>query len=146
MFSGPFKKSTTSLSDIPAITFTDPEVARVGVDSDTAHKTKELTVLELAYTEIDRAVTDEQKGFIEVVVDEDGVIQGATVVGSRASELFSPLLVAMHHGVTLDRLATTMFAYPTLASGLNILASRYATKQASRKATVRFMRRLWGRQ
>ena len=145
MLSGPFKKSVTSLSDIPAITFTDPEVARFGMDSDMARKVKELTVLELEYSEIDRAITDEYTGFIEVVFDRDGTLQGATIVGPQASELLSPLLVAAHHGVTLDRLATTMFAYPTLASGLNLLASRYAAQQAARRPTLKFIRLFWKR-
>lgn len=75
MLSGIFKKSTTSLSEIPAITFTQPEVARFGVDSSAAEKAKEMQVLSLDYHDIDRAITDGQTGFIEVVVDGDGDIE-----------------------------------------------------------------------
>lgn len=142
ILSGPFRKSVSSLSDIPAITFTDPEVARIGLDS-VAAASKGFTVERLNYNEIDRAITDEQAGFIEVAVDAKGLIVGATVVGAHASEILAPLLVAMRHKVPLGELATTMFPYPTLASGVNILASRYATKKAASGAALSVIRRFW---
>ena len=143
MLSGPFKKSTSVLSEVPAITFTMPEVARVGIDSVAAEQSPNLYIAHLDYSEIDRAITDQHEGFIEVVVTKKGIIVGATVVGPQASELLSPLLVAAHHKVPLQKLATTMFAYPTLASGLNILASRYASERANRGAVLAFIRRSW---
>lgn len=143
MLSGPFKKTTRILSEIPAITFTMPEVARFGVDSVIAEQSPKYSVARLEYSDIDRAITDQQHGFVEVVVTKKGLIVGATVVGPQASELLSPLLVAAHHNVPLQKLATTMFAYPTLASGLNIIASRYASQRASRGAAFGFIRRRW---
>ena len=142
MLAGPFKRSTTSLSPLPAITFTTPEVARFGIDSDTAVVQK-LHVERLDYAEIDRAVTDQKDGFIEVVVGKKGDIVGATIVGERASEILSPLLVAARGGVPLSDLATTTFAYPTLASGINILASRYATSQTKQKISFKIAARGW---
>lgn len=142
ILSGPLRKSVRSLSEIPAITFTDPEVARIGLDS-VAAAAKGFTVERLNYSEIDRAITDEQTGFIEAAVDAKGLIVGATVVGAHASEILAPLLVAMRHKVPLGELATTMFPYPTLASGVNILASRYATKKAAAGSALSLIRRFW---
>lgn len=142
MLAGPFKRSTTSLSPLPAITFTTPAVARFGVDSDAAIAQK-LRVERLDYTEIDRAVTDQKAGFIEVVVGKKGDIVGATIVGEHASEILSPLLVAARGGVPLSDLATTTFAYPTLASGINILASRYATSLTKQKVSFKIAARGW---
>ena len=142
MLAGPFKRSTTSLSTLPAITFTTPEVARFGLDSETAHA-QNMHVERLDYTEIDRAITDQQTGFIEVVVGKKGVILGATIVGQHASEILSPLLVAARSGLPLSELATTTFAYPTLASGINILASRYASAQATTKLSFKIAAGDW---
>jgi pyruvate/2-oxoglutarate dehydrogenase complex dihydrolipoamide dehydrogenase (E3) component len=109
---------------MPAVTFTDPEVARVGLNEREARgqgTAYEVTVFELA--DLDRATVEgAARGFAKAltVPGKDRVL-GAAIVGQHAGELIAEFALAMRHGLGLDKILATVHAYPTWAE-----ANRYA--------------------
>lgn len=124
----PWIKTKADYTWMPWVTYTDPEVAQVGVTETTA-KEKGLDVesFRFDWTELDRAVTDgETTGFVKVVVPrgKDRIL-GASVVGAHAGEVLHELVVAAKHGVGLKKLSGTIHAYPTLASSVQRVADQF---------------------
>lgn len=104
---------------IPRVTFTQPEVAAVGVSTDRAYSRGDLLLLEWRHDHLDRAVTDAAtQGFTRLVVDGKGKVRGATVVGPRAGETLGELTLAIRLGLRTRDLASTTHAYPTYNDGL----------------------------
>ncbi|GAU66954.1 oxidoreductase [Streptomyces sp. NBRC 110611] len=98
---------------VPWVTYTDPEVARVGVTSAEGART-----LTLDHDRVDRAVADGRTdGFTCLVLDARGRIAGATVVAPRAGETIAHLATAVRLGWTPSRYARTVHPYPTYADG-----------------------------
>ena len=116
----PFKRRASRLT-LPWCTYTDPEIAHVGLARAEA-EARGLTVEEVAvpFAEVDRArLTGETAGFARILVEaRKGRILGATVAGAQAGELISEVSVAMAGGVTLGALAGVIHPYPTLAEVL----------------------------
>jgi len=103
---------------VPRVTFTDPEVAAVGVSTETAAIDPDLHVVLRDHAHLDRAVAESDVGgFTKLVVDAKGRILGATVVGPRAGETLGELSVAVRHGMRTRDLAGTTHAYPTYNDG-----------------------------
>ena len=98
---------------IPWCTFTDPEIARVGIgEQDT--ESEHLIRLEIPLRENDRALLDgEEEGVLRIYHDRRGGIHGATLVASHAGEMIGELIVAMRHNVRLGSLASDIHPYPT---------------------------------
>lgn len=121
---GHIKKFKADYSVVPWATFTDPEVARVGL-SETEAKEKgiEVEVTRYDLRELDRAVTDGfVKGFVKVLtVPGKDKILGVTIVGEHAGDLIAEFVLAMKHGLGLNKILQTMHIYPTLAE-----ANKYA--------------------
>jgi pyruvate/2-oxoglutarate dehydrogenase complex dihydrolipoamide dehydrogenase (E3) component/uncharacterized membrane protein YdjX (TVP38/TMEM64 family) len=121
---GYVKKFRADYSVIPWATFTDPEVARVGLNEIDARKQNipyEATTYGL--DELDRAITDgEAHGMVKVltVPGKDRVL-GATLVGEHAGDLIVEYIAAMKHGIGLNKILGTIHIYPTLAE-----ANKYA--------------------
>lgn len=109
---------------IPAATFVDPEVARVGLNEREAKEQGvAYEVTRFGLDELDRALADgESEGFVKVLTapGRDRIL-GATVVGRHAAELLAGFVLAMKHGLGLDKILGTVHAYPTWAE-----ANRYA--------------------
>ena len=109
---------------IPAATFTEPEVARVGLNEQQARAQGiacEVTRFELA--ELDRAIADEAtEGFVKVLTEpgRDRIL-GVTIVGAQAGDLIAEYVLAMRHGLGLNKILQTIHIYPTLAE-----ANKYA--------------------
>jgi pyruvate/2-oxoglutarate dehydrogenase complex dihydrolipoamide dehydrogenase (E3) component len=109
---------------IPWATFTDPEVARVGLNETEAKARNvphEVSVYRMQ--ELDRAIADEAAhGLVKVltVPGKDRVL-GATIVGESAGELIGEFVSAMKHGIGLNKILGTIHVYPTLAE-----ANKYA--------------------
>jgi pyruvate/2-oxoglutarate dehydrogenase complex dihydrolipoamide dehydrogenase (E3) component/uncharacterized membrane protein YdjX (TVP38/TMEM64 family) len=121
---GQFRRFRVDCSVIPAVTFVDPEVARVGLNEREAKEQGvacEVTRYEL--DDLDRAITEDQAhGFVKVLtVPGKDRILGATIVGQHAGELLAEFVLAMRHGLGLNKILGTIHAYPTWAE-----ANKYA--------------------
>ena len=121
---GDLKKFKADYSVIPWATFTDPEVARVGLNETEAREkniTYERSVFELK--DLDRAIADEEAhGFIKVLtVPGTDRILGCTIVGEQAGDLITEYVAAMRHRFGLNKILGTIHIYPTLAE-----ANKYA--------------------
>jgi pyruvate/2-oxoglutarate dehydrogenase complex dihydrolipoamide dehydrogenase (E3) component len=116
----PVKRRVSALT-IPWCTYTDPEIAHVGLGAAEARErgiaAEEVTV---PFADVDRArLAGETEGFVRILAHaKKGRILGATVAGAHAGELISEVSVAMAGGVTLGALAGVIHPYPTLAEAL----------------------------
>ena len=102
---------------IPRVTFTDPELAHVGLTEAEARRRRiALRVLRWPYHENDRAQAErETAGHIKVVTDRKGRILGATIVGAAAGELITTWTLAISQGLNIRAFAGIVVPYPTLA-------------------------------
>ncbi|MCE9663614.1 FAD-dependent oxidoreductase [Halomonas sp. M5N1S17] len=113
---GEFKRFRVSYRALPAVTYTDPEVARVGLSEKEARaQGTEFEVTRYELSELDRAITEGlTEGFVKVLtVPGKDRILGATVVGHGAGELLAEFTLAMTHGIGLNKLLGTVHPYPT---------------------------------
>lgn len=105
---------------MPWVTFTDPEIARVGLTADEAHARygAPTQVYTLDNDRVDRAITDDRtEGFTRLVLGKRNKIVGATVVSPRAGETISALAAAIRLGQTPSEYAKTVHPYPTYSDG-----------------------------
>lgn len=112
-------------------TFTDPELAHLGLTEEEARKNFEgIKVYATPYTSADRAVTDsEKKGLIKVITDQKGLILGAHIVGANAGEIIQGFLVAKSNRIPLSKLAQTLYIYPTLSELVKKTAAKPFVEQ-----------------
>jgi pyruvate/2-oxoglutarate dehydrogenase complex dihydrolipoamide dehydrogenase (E3) component/uncharacterized membrane protein YdjX (TVP38/TMEM64 family) len=120
----PFKKFKADYAVIPAATFIDPEVARVGLNEQEA-RAQGIAFETSTYKldDLDRAIADgEAHGFVKVLtVPGKDRILGVTIVGEHAADLIAEYVLAMKHGIGLNKILGTIHIYPTLAE-----ANKYA--------------------
>lgn len=120
----PLRKFRADYSVIPWATFTDPEVARVGLSESEAKAqgvVHEVTVFGI--DELDRAIADgTAQGMVKVLTapGSDRIL-GATIVGEHAGDLIAEFVAAMRHGLGMNKILGTIHVYPTLAE-----ANKYA--------------------
>jgi pyruvate/2-oxoglutarate dehydrogenase complex dihydrolipoamide dehydrogenase (E3) component len=112
-----FPGSTSGTPDLlPWVTFTDPEVAHVGLTEAEARQ-KHGAAVKVHHFDLehgDRAVTDDAAdGFIKMVYKGRGDLLGVTIVAERAGEMLTEFTLAMKHGLSLNKIRTTLHAYPT---------------------------------
>ncbi len=115
---GSFKKFKVDYSVIPWATFIDPEVARVGLNEQEAReKGIAYEVTQYNLDDLDRAITDSAtQGWVKVLtVPGKDRILGATIVGLHAGDLLAEFVLAMKHGLGLNKILGTIHTYPTLA-------------------------------
>ncbi|MDQ1315011.1 MAG: hypothetical protein QG662_1120, partial [Pseudomonadota bacterium] len=120
----PFRKFRVDYSVIPWATFVDPEVARVGLNEQEAEEQGiRYEVSRYDFDDLDRAIADgETHGFVKVLtVPGRDTILGVTLVGERAGDLIAEFVLAMKHGLGLNKILGTLHIYPTLAE-----ANKYA--------------------
>ncbi len=129
---------------IPRVTFTQPEVAAVGVGSEQARRGR-LTIRQVEHRHVDRAVAEQRTaGFSRLILDRKGRIAGATLVGPRAGEALAEVALAIAQGLRVRDLAGAMHAYPTYADG--VWNAAIAEVQAGlRRPSVRKVTALLGR-
>lgn len=104
--------------NVPWVTYTEPEIARVGLNETEARaRGIEHSVFRVDFSGNDRALADEaHEGFFsKVLADRRGRILGATIVHPRAGDLLGELVVAKKHGITLSQLSATIHPYPSLS-------------------------------
>lgn len=113
---------------IPWATYTDPEVAHVGLyEKDLEERGIGYTTISRAFDEVDRAIVDgETEGFVKVHVKKGkDQILGATIVGSHAGDMISEISVAMQAGMGLGKLAGVIHPYPTAAEAIRQCGDAY---------------------
>jgi pyruvate/2-oxoglutarate dehydrogenase complex dihydrolipoamide dehydrogenase (E3) component/uncharacterized membrane protein YdjX (TVP38/TMEM64 family) len=127
---GEFRLFKADYSVIPQATFIDPEVARVGLNEQEAREQGvACEVTKYGMADLDRAIADsEARGFVKVLtVPGKDRILGVTIVGSHAAELLAEYVLAMKHGLGLNKILGTIHTYPTLAE-----ANKYAAGEWKR--------------
>ena len=132
---------------IPRVTFTDPELAHVGLTETEARARKYKTqVLRWPYHENDRAQAERTtEGHIKVITNRNGRILGATIVGRHAGELISAWSLAVGQRLNIRAMATTVLPYPTLAEiGKRAAITRYTASLTSPvvRRMIAWLRRL----
>jgi pyruvate/2-oxoglutarate dehydrogenase complex dihydrolipoamide dehydrogenase (E3) component len=121
---GRFKKFRADFSVIPWATFTEPEVARVGLNElEAKEKNIDFEVTTYGIDDLDRAIADEKAhGLVKILtVPGKDKILGVTIVGEHAGDLIVEYVMAMKHGIGLNKILGTIHIYPTLAE-----ANKYA--------------------
>lgn len=129
---------------VPWCTYTDPEIAHVGLDEAGADaRGIRVRTLVQSLAEVDRAVLDgEERGFVKVHVrDRTDRIVGATVVARHAGEMLPELTLAIVHRLGLAKIADTMHAYPTQAEAIRKLGDTWNRSRLT--PTVRRVLRAW---
>lgn len=127
---GDFRKFKADYRVIPWATFIDPEVARVGLnEQDAKEQGIAVEVTKFGIHDLDRAIADsEARGFVKVLtVPGKDTILGVTIVGTHAGDLLAEYVLAMKHGLGLNKVLGTIHTYPTLAE-----ANKYAAGEWKR--------------
>ena len=127
---GDFKRFKVDYSVIPWATFIEPEVARVGLNEQEAREGGiSYEVVKFNNEELDRAIADgTAHGFVKVLtVPGKDKILGVTIVGEHAGDLLAEFVLAMKHGLGLNKILGTIHTYPTLAE-----ANKYAAGEWKR--------------
>ncbi len=121
---GGLKKFKADYSVVPRSTFIDPEVASVGINEQQAkEKGIACEVSKFGFDDLDRSIADSStEGFVKVLtVPGKDRILGVTIVGEHAGDLLAEFVLAMKHGLGLNKILGTIHTYPTLAE-----ANKYA--------------------
>ena len=132
----PFKKFKADYRVIPWATFTEPEVARVGLNELEAQEKNiahEVTVYRI--DDLDRAIAEgEAHGFVKVLTPpgKDRIL-GVTIVGAHAGELIAEYVLAMKHGIGLNQILGTIHIYPTMAEANKYAAGAWKRAHAPEK-------------
>ncbi len=123
----PLVKRKADYRVVPWVTFSDPELARVGLTEDEAReKHEKISVFRQPFAAVDRAVIEgEGKGLIKIVVDKKKQILGAHVLGPGAGELIHEYILAMKAKVPITTISGTIHVYPTVAQGLKRACDQY---------------------
>jgi len=140
----PLRRFRADYSVIPWATFTDPEVARVGLSETEAKEqgiAHEVTVYGI--DELDRAIADSAAhGMVKVLTaPRSDRILGATVVGEHAGELIAELVAAMRHGLGMNKILGTIHVYPTFAEANKYAAGAWKRAHAPQR-TLRALEKL----
>ena len=133
---GRFKRFKANYSVIPWATFTDPEVARVGLsEAEAKEQGIEVEVTRYGIDDLDRAIADgTAHGFIKVLtVPGKDRILGVTIVGEHAGDLLAEYVLAMKHGLGLNKILGTIHTYPTLAEANKYVAGEWKRAHAPQK-------------
>ena len=133
---GRFRRFRADYSVIPWATFTDPEVARVGLnETEAKEKNIPYEVTTYGLDNLDRAIADEEAHGVIKVLTAPGKdrILGATIAGEHAGDLLVEFITAMKHGIGLNRILGTIHIYPTLAEGNKFAAGVWKRAHAPQR-------------
>ena len=133
---GMFRTFRADFSVVPWATFTDPEVARVGLnETEAIEKGVPYEVTTFGIDDLDRAITDEAAhGLVKVltVPGKDRVL-GVTIAGAHAGDLIAEYVLAMRHGLGLNKILGTIHIYPTMAEANKYVAGNWKRNHAPQK-------------
>lgn len=133
---GRFKRFKVDYSVIPWATFTSPEVARVGLNElDAREQGVPHEVTRYGIDDLDRAIADgSAEGFVKVLTKPGSDrILGVTIVGSHAGDLIAEYVLAMKHGIGLNKILGTIHIYPTLAEANKYAAGEWRKARAPKR-------------
>ena len=139
--------SKSVLSQVPWSTFTDPEVARVGLSEAQARAEAgdKVCVAIWPLSKVDRALTEgEPQGFLKVVHRKNGAILGATIGAPRAAEMVQEWGLAIDKGLKIGDLANSLHIYPAYTMGNMQAAADIRVKQLLAGVSGRLVRALAG--
>lgn len=133
---GAFKRFKVDYSVIPWATFTEPEIARVGLNETEAREQSiacEVTLYGI--DDLDRAIVDsEDHGFVKVLtVPGKDKILGVTIVGEHAGDLIAEYVLAMRHGLGMKKILGTIHIYPTFAEANKFAAGNWKRAHAPQR-------------
>ena len=130
---GGLRKFRADYSVIPWATFTEPEVARVGLnETEAREKNIRYEVTTYGIDDLDRAIADsEAHGVVKVLtVPGKDKILGVTIVGEHAGDLIAEYIMAMRHGIGLNKVLGTIHIYPTMAEANKYVAGNWKRAHA----------------
>ncbi len=140
--------SSEGFSDaVPWVTFTDPEVAHVGLLEAQAERKhgSDAAVTFKGLDHVDRAICEgDEAGFIKIVHKKDGTLLGATVVAARAGEVITEFVVALQNKLKLGDLAGSIHPYPTYSTPVQMMAADVAVNNLLGGTVGTVIRRLSG--
>jgi pyruvate/2-oxoglutarate dehydrogenase complex dihydrolipoamide dehydrogenase (E3) component len=112
---------------IPWVTFTDPELARVGPSEADLQEAKiKYRVGRAYFNKLDRAIANNHTfGSVKLLADADGKILGGHILGTNAGDLIATVVYAMRFGLTAKMIAGTMLPYPTMAEAVRWAAAQF---------------------
>lgn len=128
---------------VPWVTYTDPELAHVGMTLDEAKQEQgdKLRILHWGFDENDRAQSERlTEGFVKVLTTRKGHILGATIVGKNAGELIHPWIIAIQNKLKIGAMATYIAPYPTLGEVNKRAAGSFYTEKLFSERTRRIVR------
>lgn len=124
----PFKSYKADYRVLPRVTYTDPEVASVGLtEAEAQSQGVAYDVTRYDIDDLDRAIADgEAHGFVKILTEpgKDRIL-GATIVASHAGEMIAELVFAMRHNLPLGKLMATIHSYPTWSEANKFAAGQY---------------------
>ncbi len=132
----PFWRFGVNYAVVPWATYTDPEVARVGLsESEAAERGIPVEVVRYDLDDLDRALAEgETDGWVKVLVKPGSDrILGAQIVGAEAGELIGEFVLAMTHGLGLKKIMSTIHIYPTRMEAVKFSASTWRKAHAPEK-------------
>ena len=141
----PFWSFAVDYRVIPWATFTEPEVARVGLSEDEARaRGIQVEVTRYGLDDLDRAIADSaDHGFVKVLTapGKDRIL-GAVIVGAHAGDLLAEFVLAMKHGIGLNKLLGTIHIYPTMSEANKYVAGNWKRAHAP-QAALRWAQRFF---
>jgi len=128
---------------VPWTTFSDPELAHVGLtEVEARDKQSDVRVYRFPYAELDRAICEgEARGMAKVVCDPKGRILGGSILGPHAGEAIGELAIAMKAGLPLNKLASVIHVYPTM----NRIVRRLGDQRFLAEGIGELTRKVFGR-
>ncbi len=137
-------KTKASYQVVPWVTYTDPEVARVGLtEVEAIARGERVEVFRSDFADLDRAIVDgATAGFAKIVTRRDGRILGATIVGRGAGELIMEIVLAMRFRIPLQKLAGVIHPYPTMSEIVRQTAGTWYRQRYGDTNRGRLLRRL----
>jgi len=133
---GNIKSFKIDYKALPWTTYTDPEVARVGLnETDAKEKNIDYELTRYDINDLDRAIADsEDHGFIKVLTKpKTDKILGVTIVGAHAGDIIAEFVLAMRHGLGLNKILSTVHTYPTMAEANKYAAGAWKKAHAPEK-------------
>ncbi|MCX7998263.1 MAG: dihydrolipoyl dehydrogenase [Leptospiraceae bacterium] len=132
----PFKKFKVNYKIIPYVIFTDPEIARLGInESEARARGIDYEVTTFPFNDLDRSITEnELEGQVRVITQKGkDKILGVTIIGTSAGELLAEFTLAMKYKIGLGKILGTIHPYPTRSEVSKYVAGAWRKKHAPEK-------------